>query len=65
MQRKRSFTPLIAHLSLTARAEPAPRYWWVSRLADAGVCMQTSPGAGWYRTGGPYRNGRATKLRQG
>lgn len=58
MPTKLLITLLIALGSLNVRAEPAPWYWWASKLDGARVCQQTSPGNGWYRAGGPYRNGR-------
>jgi hypothetical protein len=39
-------------------ARPAPWYWWVSKVDGARVCLQTSPGSGWYRERGPYPNAR-------
>jgi len=54
---------LLVGLSLVAatafaQAKPAPWYWWVSKLDGARFCLQTSPGDGWYREGGPYPNAR-------
>jgi len=48
----------LAMAAACAQAKPAPWYWWVSKLDGARVCLQTSPGDGWYREGGPYRNAR-------
>jgi len=51
-----------------ASAAPAPWYWWISKVDGARVCMQTSPGEGWYRdkAGIAYRNARCVdnKLRR-
>jgi len=58
MPTRRLITLLLALNSLGAWARPAPWYWWASKLDGARVCQQTSPGSGWYRAGGPYRNGR-------
>jgi hypothetical protein len=43
-------------------AEPAPWYWWVSKLDGARVCSQTPLGAGWSRIPRPYRDSRCEKL---
>jgi len=48
----------LAAAAALAQAKPAPWYWWVSKVDGARVCLQTAPGSGWYRDGGPYRNGR-------
>lgn len=66
--RKRSiFTMLSASLllwvSFNAFAAPASWYKWKSKIKDAEVCSQTSPGEGWERTAGPYRDGRCEKLK--
>jgi hypothetical protein len=50
----------LAFFSLTAWSEPAAWYWWVSKIDGARVCLQTSPGDGWYRERGPYRNARCS-----
>jgi len=39
-----------------AIAAPAPWYWWHSRLDGQRYCAQTSPGSGWQKGAGPYRN---------
>lgn len=44
--------------ALPAQAEPAPWYWWASRVDGARVCRQTSPGEGWRRERGPYPSAR-------
>lgn len=43
-------------------AEPAPWYWWVSKLDGARVCSQTPLGPGWNRIPRPYRDSRCEKL---
>jgi hypothetical protein len=48
----------LAAAAAFAQAKPAPWYWWVSKVDGARICLQTAPGSGWYRDGGPYRNGR-------
>ncbi|XAH22490.1 hypothetical protein AAFF27_21160 [Xylophilus sp. GW821-FHT01B05] len=54
----RFFAVLLAVLWLagTAAAAPAPWYQWRSLLNGARVCAQTSPGEGWARDDGPYRD---------
>lgn len=49
---------LVAALALgaSAVAEPAPWYQWHSRIDGAVVCAQASPGQGWIRSNGPFRN---------
>lgn len=37
-----------------AVAQPAPWYKWKSNLDGKVFCLQTSPGPGWTRVGGPY-----------
>jgi hypothetical protein len=34
-------------LTSSSMAEPAAWYWWFSKISDAKVCSQTSPGDGW------------------
>lgn len=58
MPMKPTLALVIALISLAAWAKPAAWYWWTSKLNGSWVCQQTSPGHGWYRAGGPYRNGR-------
>jgi hypothetical protein len=43
-------------------AEPAPWYWWVSKLDGARVCSQSPLGPGWERIPRPYRDSRCEKL---
>ncbi|MCS4509337.1 hypothetical protein [Xylophilus ampelinus] len=35
---------------------PAPWYQWRSLQNGTRVCAQTSPGSGWTRVGGPFRD---------
>jgi len=49
---------LISVFSLAVWAKPAPWYWWASKVENTRLCLQTSPGNGWYQDGGPYRNSR-------
>lgn len=41
-------------------ADPAPWYVWRSVSSNSTVCAQTSPGAGWVRDTGPYKDLRCT-----
>jgi hypothetical protein len=54
---------LLLWVSFAAFAAPASWYKWKSKIKDAEVCSQTSPGEGWERTAGPYRDGRCEKLK--
>jgi hypothetical protein len=51
-------------MSVNAFAEPAAWYQWRSKLENVSVCSQTSPGAGWERASGPYRDARCEKLKK-
>jgi hypothetical protein len=42
-------------------AAPAPWYLWRSRIDGQVFCAQTSPGVGWQRVGGPYREAHCEK----
>ena len=53
--------PLVASLlafavMTTATAEPAPWYKWRSKLDGREICRQVSPGEGWDRVAGPYKD---------
>ncbi|MFV3411019.1 hypothetical protein ACQCLI_03600 [Pseudomonas nitroreducens] len=43
-------------LSLSAQAAPMPFYRWQSKLDGAYTCQQTSPGEGWQKVSGPFRD---------
>jgi hypothetical protein len=60
MQMKRLvFTLVLLALFCSASiAGTAPWYQWRSKLNAVVVCAQTSPGEGWEKIGGPYKNGR-------
>lgn len=45
---------VVSVLPETAQAKPAPWYLWQSRLDGKFLCLQTTPGDGWVRVGGPY-----------
>lgn len=42
--------------SIKAHASPAPWFRWESRMDARHVCAQTSPGEGWRRMSGPWRD---------
>ena len=43
---------------VSASAAPASWYQWKSKLNDERYCTQTSPGSGWERDDGPYKDAR-------
>jgi hypothetical protein len=43
-------------LATQASANPAAWYQWRSKLNGNLVCVQTSPGPGWEKTTGPYKD---------
>jgi len=45
---------------LAAAAAPSPWYTWKSR-SGASACAQTTPGEGWLRQDGPYKDSRCTQ----
>lgn len=48
-------------LALGAMAAPAHWYLWRSKLDGKTFCQQVSPGEGWERVGGPFRDSRCEK----
>lgn len=42
-------------------AAPAPWYRWASLQTDSEICAQISPGAGWYKALGPFRDSRCER----
>lgn len=48
----------LALWSTAAAAEPAPWYWWVSRLDGNRVCNQTPLGEGWLQEPQPFKDAR-------
>lgn len=56
MNRRRFAIFIFALWSTAAAAEPAPWYWWVSRLDGSRVCNQTPLGAGWAQEPTPYKD---------
>lgn len=47
---------LLFALSAPGFAAPAPFYLWQSKLDGGLTCAQTSPGEGWLRLGGSFRD---------
>ncbi len=50
---------------ITANTLAAPAAWfkWRSKLDSVLVCSQTTPGDGWEKYNGPYRDARCEKLK--
>ncbi len=46
---------------VAAIAQPAPWYKWKSKLNGKITCTQTSPGSGWEKDSGPYKDARCEK----
>ncbi|HEX2603197.1 MAG TPA: hypothetical protein VHL60_00875 [Oxalicibacterium sp.] len=44
--------------ALPVSADPAPWFYWRSKLTNERVCAQFSPGNGWVQDGGPYKDAR-------
>jgi hypothetical protein len=54
-----NFSIFILFLSyLITYAKPAPWYKWQSKLTGRVVCLQSSPGEGWEKFNGPYKDPR-------
>jgi hypothetical protein len=47
---------LAAISSTSVRAEPAAWYIWESKLNAHRLCAQVSPGEGWIKRLGPFKN---------
>ncbi|WP_271408877.1 hypothetical protein [Pseudomonas sp. Q1-7] len=47
---------LLLTFAAPAFAAPAPFFIWQSKLDGALTCAQTSPGDGWLRLGGAFRD---------
>jgi hypothetical protein len=58
---KRLLLTLIASLSVSALAEPAPWYWWASKIDGKRSCAQSMPERGWTRVEGPFKDARCEK----
>ncbi len=60
---KRSLVVLLLLISGSASAAPAAWFKWRSKLDSVLVCSQTTPGDGWEKFAGPYRDGRCERLK--
>nr|WP_312507736.1 hypothetical protein [Pseudomonas luteola] len=49
-------TGLLLIVSLSIAAAPAPFFKWRSKFNGQVVCQRTSPGDGWERLAGPFRD---------
>ena len=59
IQHVRCVAPLLmVLLSFGSQAEPAPWYWWVSKLDGSRMCNQTSLGEGWLQEPKAFRDAR-------
>lgn len=47
---------LLLTFTVPSFAAPVPFYIWQSKLDGALTCAQTSPGEGWLRLGGAFRD---------
>lgn len=59
-------TPLVLLSLLICEATfaaPAAWFQWRSKLDSVLVCSQTTPGEGWEKFNGPYRDARCEKLK--
>ena len=61
MTSKVVFLMVVALLSLSVLAAPAPWYKWRSKVDGETFCAQTSPGEGWEKLAGPYKDARCEK----
>ena len=55
---------LVLWLGLSSQrtpAEPAWWYQWQSQVNHKDICRQTSPGAGWQQSAGPFLDARCTR----
>ncbi len=59
--KKLSVLIIIGAFSFSATAQPAPWYKWQSKVNGRVFCKQTSPGEGWTKISGPYKDARCTK----
>jgi|GEM_PF-905281 len=62
---KSRFATLVIYsfICVPAFAAPAPWYQWSSKLNDGRYCAQTSPGHGWERGSGPYKDAHCEILK--
>ena len=52
---------LLLALAGSAAAQPAPWYKWRSKLDGRETCRQVTPGEGWERVSGPYKDASCTR----
>ncbi|MCU6433794.1 hypothetical protein LPB67_08390 [Undibacterium sp. Jales W-56] len=50
-------------LTVSVFAAPADWYKWRSKIETTEVCSQTSPGEGWDKASGPYKDAQCIKLK--
>ncbi len=53
---RRLFIFVLFFASTVSLAEPAPWFWWISRLDGSRACSQTSLGEGWVREPVAFRD---------
>lgn len=49
---------LLAVVSTTTFADPAPWFYWKNIISNERVCTQFPPEDGWVKDGGPYKDAR-------
>ena len=52
---------VLAIATLQVIAAPAPWFMWKSKVDGKIFCAQTSPGEGWKRVGGPFKDARCER----
>lgn len=60
-RRALALAALLAACATPARAAPAPWHMWLSTLDGQRLCAQGSPGPGWKKLKGPYKDSRCEK----
>lgn len=61
---KSSVMAVLMLLSIQSWAAPAAWYQWRSKLNGDLVCRQTSPGPGWEKFSGPFKDVQCEYLRR-
>ncbi|RZI39966.1 hypothetical protein EGT07_26060 [Herbaspirillum sp. HC18] len=56
MKKSLSIGLFVAVFTLDVLAGPAPWYLWKSKIDGNAVCAQTSPGDGWRKAAGPFKD---------
>jgi hypothetical protein len=49
---------LLAVVSTTTFADPAPWFYWKNIISNERICAQFAPEDGWVKDGGPYKDAR-------